>query len=217
MIRDDFYGNDNKWFIAVVKDINDPLNSNRVKVRIKGIHSEDPEGDGGTGEGTTPATGGGGSTKQMGASPETGASSGSTLGMIEPDTSNAPKPGQYSSKISKHWTLGQVTIGATVSGHYIQNYTQEINQDVINNLQKLATNILDPLKEQFPGITVTSGFRPKSHDPSGNHRTGKAADVQAMNMSRKGIDQIHAWIQQNLNGRYGKLINEGNHVHVQIK
>ena len=36
----DYYGDDTRWFIGVVKDIIDPLELGRIKVRIYGVHSE---------------------------------------------------------------------------------------------------------------------------------------------------------------------------------
>lgn len=36
----EYYGDETRWFIGIVKDINDPLEMGRVKVRILGIHSE---------------------------------------------------------------------------------------------------------------------------------------------------------------------------------
>lgn len=36
----DFYGDETRWFIGVVLDLNDPLRLGRVKIRIYGVHSE---------------------------------------------------------------------------------------------------------------------------------------------------------------------------------
>jgi uncharacterized protein (TIGR02594 family) len=38
----DFYGDETRWFVGTVVDINDPLQVGRAKVRIDGIHGEDP-------------------------------------------------------------------------------------------------------------------------------------------------------------------------------
>jgi len=38
-----FYGDLNRWFIGVVKSINDPITSGRVQVRIFGIHGSSQE------------------------------------------------------------------------------------------------------------------------------------------------------------------------------
>ena len=34
-----FYGDQNRWFVGLVIDIDDPLKLDRVKVRIQGIHT----------------------------------------------------------------------------------------------------------------------------------------------------------------------------------
>lgn len=38
-----FYGDNTRWFFGIVKDINDPLEMGRIKVRIYGIHPDDTE------------------------------------------------------------------------------------------------------------------------------------------------------------------------------
>ena len=39
----DFYGDSTRWFIGVVKNLNDPIKMGRVQVRIHGVHGEDLE------------------------------------------------------------------------------------------------------------------------------------------------------------------------------
>ena len=41
--RVEYYGDQTRWFIGTVIDINDPLQLGRIKVRIFGIHSENTE------------------------------------------------------------------------------------------------------------------------------------------------------------------------------
>lgn len=217
MLNKDYYGSSTKWFIGVVKDVTDPAGANRVRVRIKGIHSEDSKGDGGnpasqgsSGAGTSNASGSGGGS--------TNSNAGGAIqpkGTISIDESKLPDKTQLSAKISKHWTLGQLTVGATVSGGNCRSYMHLLDKQTIKNLSFLATNVLDPLKEQFPGITVTSGWRPRPVDTHGNHASGCAADVQCLNMSGKGIDAIFNYIKNNLKGRYTFNFNERNHVHIQ--
>ena len=36
-----FYGDQNRWFIGLVIDVDDPLKLDRVKVRIQGVHTPD--------------------------------------------------------------------------------------------------------------------------------------------------------------------------------
>ena len=39
----DFYGDQTRWFIGVVKNNDDPLKMGRLQVRIHGIHGEDQQ------------------------------------------------------------------------------------------------------------------------------------------------------------------------------
>lgn len=39
----EFYGDNTRWFIGVVEDVNDPMRLGRVRVRIRGIHSSRTE------------------------------------------------------------------------------------------------------------------------------------------------------------------------------
>jgi len=38
-IEDQYYGDETRWFVGVVEDINDPLKQGRVRVRVFGVHS----------------------------------------------------------------------------------------------------------------------------------------------------------------------------------
>lgn len=226
MINNDYYGDGIKWFIGVVKDTSDP--NNRVRVRCKGIHPEDPDGDGTH----TPSSGGGGSSGSSGGSPATpsnggSGSSGSANGggsgaATLPPADTLPKSGTASSApISKHFKLGHMTVWATVSGGFAQAYLGQITEGQIKNMSLVATNILDPLKEKFPNITITSGWRPagKKHDPSGNHNTGFSVDVQIMGAPNKGCDAIFDWMKNDpsMKGRYSFLYHEINHVHIMYE
>lgn len=39
-IYNEYYGDETRWFVGVVEDVNDPLKQGRVRVRIFGIHSD---------------------------------------------------------------------------------------------------------------------------------------------------------------------------------
>ena len=40
---DNFYGDNIRWFMGIVKDLKDPIKMGRVRVRIFGVHSEDQQ------------------------------------------------------------------------------------------------------------------------------------------------------------------------------
>lgn len=88
------------------------------------------------------------------------------------------------------------------------------------NWQKLCQNILDPIKERFPGVSISSGFRPSAYDRelggsgNGDHTYGKAADIQLLGAGREeGAKQLFKFIGSS-GLPYSQLIFEGGWVHV---
>lgn len=210
-------------FIGVVKDINDPLNANRVRVRIYGIH---PEGDDDmplTGSVSGPGAGGGSGTSTTGGSSGTSGASGPTNSPIKVDESNLPDSRKLGDKISKNFTLENLTTGA--SGPASKSSSRRgINQglltkEIIKNLANLATNVLDPLKDKYPNLNINSGWRigySKADGPgtTGNHSSGRAADVSAPGVSPR---EMASWIQSNLRGRYSTILIYPTFIHVQFE
>ena len=39
----EFYGDETRWFIGTVVDLNDPMELGRIRVRIMGIHTDDKQ------------------------------------------------------------------------------------------------------------------------------------------------------------------------------
>jgi hypothetical protein len=212
----DYYGNQYKWFVGKVKDVNDPLNSNRVRVNIFGIHPDeeliDGLNDGGT-TGTPPDTFSNIPPSSLtNIPPATGAS------LIPIDKTTLPNPSQMNAKISKYFTLGQLTVNACggQSGSSCRANLHLLSQDIIYNLSNLATNCLDPIKEQFGNLSITSGWR-IGIGSTENHPKGFAADIQVGGSSN--FDAAN-WISQNLRGRFSLLILEyqgsAQWVHIQL-
>ena len=233
MIDTDYYGNELKWFIGVVKDTNDV--NNRVRVRIFGIHPDDDFEI----EETPP---GNSTTPQDSTSPQilvpkdnqtaTGQSTSynfqniTTLAKVQPDYTNYPTPSAQSldSKISPSFSLGQLSVKTTsVSGSTIQGYNQGyLSKDAITNLQVLSFNTLEPIKTQFPNLKVHSGWRWMSSEADrsasgGNHPKGYAADISVSGMSCLELAQ---WCLVNLKGRFNLLLLEhmgsSSWVHIQL-
>lgn len=211
-MKSDYYGNNLKTFVGVVKDITDPLGSNRVRVRIKGIHPEDPSGDGGySGDGiqqfgsngTTPDSAGGTTSTQL-----------SPLAQVKVDPANLPSTTQLQGKISQHFTLADLTTGPKCSKD-VKYYLGQLTPEIVQNLANLATNVLDPLKEQFGSLQINSGWRPHGRPGSNtsNHGNGWAVDIAVPGVS---FDALFDWCKNNLKGRFNFLYNEHNHVHIQL-
>lgn len=207
-MKNDFYGNNLKTFVGVVKDITDPLGSNRVRVRIKGIHPEDPLGDGGySGDGITRFGSDGTSTPSQGGTTSTQLS---PLAAVTPNKDNLPSTTQFDGKISKHFTLRQLS-----PSRDIQYYQSKLTPEIIYNLANLAMNCLDPLKDHFSNLHITSGWRPHGSPGANtsNHGEGWAADIVVPGVA---MNDLFDWCKNNLLGRFNFLYNEHNHVHIQL-
>ena len=101
----------------------------------------------------------------------------------------------YSLQISKHYKVGDLSKNA-VYGHMIAPQHGLTSEDIINNLKNLATNVLDPIKDKYPNMFVTSGFRPAKG--ASQHERGMAADMQFSGASRSEYYDIALWIRENV-------------------
>lgn len=212
----DYYGNQYKWFVGKVKDTNDPLNSNRVRVSIFGIHPDEALisglDNGVQSQATSPTF-----TNTPPAS-LTSLPQAKGAGLIAIDKEALPNASQMTAKISQSFTLGQLTVNACggQSGSSCRANLHLLSQDIIYNLSNLATNCLDPIKAQFGNLSVTSGWR-VGIGSAENHPKGYAADIQVGGPSNF---DVATWIAQNLRGRFSLLILEyqgsSKWVHVQL-
>jgi hypothetical protein len=84
------------------------------------------------------------------------------------------------------------------------------------NWKALCENILDPIKAQFPGMSISSGFRPTSFDGSttSDHTKGKASDIQLLQGDAvEGAKKMFKWIGAS-GLPFSQIIFEGRWVHV---
>lgn len=208
-MENDYYGNGQKWFVGVVEDTMDPKNSNRVRVRIKGIH---PDEGGSTGSGSSSTTpGSSSSTTPSSSTPSTPGASASGAGIIEPDRDSLPAPNQFSGKLSENFTLGQLVVGAENRRAAERGM---LTKEHVYNLAKLAKNCLEPLLK-LGTVHITSGWRitkGPGHSPT-NHPGGFAADFQ---IPGHNPEQIGAWVKANMAGKFTKLEIATRHNHIQI-
>jgi len=107
---------------------------------------------------------------------------------IEPDIS-VPSPQSTSAKISRYFTLGQLTNAS--ASHRIP---PSIYEQVVKNHIYLAYNVLDPLKQQFPDLIITSAWRENSK----NHITGLAIDIVSPSRSMEKHAEMARWARDNL-------------------
>jgi hypothetical protein len=76
--------------------------------------------------------------------------------------------------------------------------------DLLQNLRALCVHFIDPIKKQFPGTIINSGYRPYGYVPNGGanpspHMTGGAVDLR---IAKKPADgrahlQLAEWIAKN--------------------
>lgn len=103
----------------------------------------------------------------------------------------------YGSKISKHFTLGQLSNAAIFKHPIVAQNGLSVDQ-IIAGLSWIATNILDALIDGGKGgFTLNSGFRgPGGSNPTGDHGRGAAVDIQWGNDRKKHHDMA-VWVRQN--------------------
>lgn len=124
--------------------------------------------------------------------------------------------------MGKYFTIEELCRSDTAKRKGIDNTP---TQGVVDNLNELITNVLDPVREAWgQPIYVNSGYRCKrlNSDPSikgaknSQHLYGEAADID----TRKGKDmnkRLFEYIRKNV--EYDQLINEHDYswVHVSFR
>ncbi|WP_286930330.1 hypothetical protein [Marinobacter sp.] len=73
--------------------------------------------------------------------------------------------------------------------------------EIVFNLQAMALNVCEPVKELFPNMFITSGFRKVTADGSktSDHLKGQAIDMQFKNTRKKEYFDIAEKIANNIN------------------
>ncbi len=99
-------------------------------------------------------------------------------------------------KISKYFTIGMLTTKNSNPNNLISQKGLSREQ-IACNLKNLAVNVLDIIKEQYPNVIITSGFRQCDKDTS-HHCFGMAADMQFKGVKRKNYYDIAVWISDNV-------------------
>jgi len=109
----------------------------------------------------------------------------SPLGEVPP---NGPVP--YGAKISKFFTLGQLSAHAYYRYDIVPTRGLSMNQ-IAQGLAFIASNILDPIVDHHPSYLVTCGFRGRgsTNYPNSDHCIGGAVDIQWTN--RRGDKRYH--------------------------
>jgi zinc D-Ala-D-Ala carboxypeptidase len=109
-------------------------------------------------------------------------------------------------KLSKNFTLNELTRSQTAIRRGIDNSP---TMTVIDNLQALVDNVLQPLRDSQGPVNITSGFRSEAINAAvggsntSHHTRGMAADLTVVGKTNK---EICEWIRDNL--KFTQLIWE---------
>lgn len=111
--------------------------------------------------------------------------------------------GDYTLKISEHYTLSDFCITPTQSPkRYIYAYPAgncTVDQ-IIENLSWLAVNIVEPIRSRWPGFTLNSGYDyPKV---SGSNRTGGSKHFYGQAMDLQWQGDMYNWAKQQERGKW---------------
>ena len=113
--------------------------------------------------------------------------------------------------LSNHFRLGELLRSETAKREKISEQFSP-NARIVNNLSILCTNVLDKVKDEFPDMVITSGYRcPVLNRLVGGvsnsqHMLGEAADITCRNNNAlfrflKGL-------------KFDQLIRYKSHIHV---
>lgn len=109
-------------------------------------------------------------------------------------------------KLSNNFTLEELIKSETAIRRGINNTP---SASVVENLQQLVTNVLQPVRDRFGPIVITSGYRSAQLNvaiggsATSDHVLGMAADVEVPGLDNKVLAQ---YIQNNF--KFTQLILE---------
>jgi len=99
--------------------------------------------------------------------------------------------------LSTYFSLGDLTSNGS---RPVQDQSGLTKQEIVCNLKRLALNVLDPIKEKYPNMVITSAFRRPFDIPGSStksqHNKGQAADIVLMGYDRNDHYDAIQVIQQ---------------------
>ncbi len=88
--------------------------------------------------------------------------------------------------------------GGGAKGALVNAQLGLLEDDLVYRLSLLAVNVLQPLKDKYPNIIVTSGFR-QNNTGIGQHELGEAVDLQIQNQTPGLLYEVADYISKFLN------------------
>lgn len=110
-------------------------------------------------------------------------------------------------QLSKNFTLEEMLYSSTAEAKGINNKTTD--PTIIGNLKALCTYVLQPTRDKFGPLTISSGYSCLAlatilgRKPNSQHCTGNAADIVSSKVSNL---EIADWISRNID--FDQLIYE---------
>lgn len=93
-------------------------------------------------------------------------------------------------RLSPNFTLGMVSTNAAVSSASVMDQAGLHKEEIVCNLQNLCLNVLETVKQKYPNMFVTSGFRYPGSNAKSQHPKGEAVDIQFKGISKHEYFQI---------------------------
>lgn len=97
-------------------------------------------------------------------------------------------------RLSKYFTLGDLLVGNRGVALVAQGGLTE--KDIVLNLKTLAVNVLDPVKEKYKDMIITSGFR--APFVGSDHDIGAAVDIMFRRTNFRLYKDIATWMSENV-------------------
>lgn len=111
----------------------------------------------------------------------------------------------YTQMLSKNFSLHDLTIGSGVEGGKNMLNGDDIPK-IVKNLSGLSTNVLEPLRDKYPGFSILSGWRQEGE----GHKDGKAVDV-AWGVGPAKMAEIAEYVQKSIPAAQVKIMNQKIH------
>lgn len=114
---------------------------------------------------------------------------------VQGDCGGSETP-NYSLALTTNYTLGSFSQN-TLWKHNIQAQAGFSVSAIVCNLKALATEIVEPINTQYPGVRINSGFRTFTKGTS-QHEKGQACDLQWQGLAPRDYLPRAEWIIANL-------------------